>query len=190
MLVLAIYLSIYESTSAQIPAAKLLVGGTGHGPLAKANMPPKNAQPVFVKQIPTFLAQYSHLLNAPNRKNYLGERTDVEDDTPDDFRDKAEAEALKEYEEQQDKDKEKDSHVDGERPFSYNSEVGVSKEAEDPPIEPELVGSKCIFKKKVHAIEDTAKDDEKSKRQRLEKKPEAKKKKLSMLSFADGEEEG
>ena len=160
-------------------------------------MPPKNPQPVFVKQIPTFLAQYSHLLNAPNRKNYLGERTDVEDDTPDDFRDKAEAEALKEYEEQQDKDKdkdkEKDSHVDGERPFSYqpsHSEVGVSKEAEDPPIEPELVGSKCIFKKKVHAIEDTTKDDEKSKRQRLEKKPEAKKKKLSMLSFADGEEEG
>lgn len=160
-------------------------------------MGPKNPQPVFVKQIPTFLEQYSHLLKAPNRKNYLDERTDVEDDTPDDFRAKAEAEALKEYEEQQDKEKEegkekeKDCHVDGERPFSY-SEVGMSEEAEKlEPIEPELVGSKCIFKKKVHAIEEHTKVDETRKRLKVAAKlSEASKKKLSMLSFADGEEEG
>ena len=141
------------------------------------------------------MEQYSHLLKAPNRKNYLGERIDVEDDTPDDgFRAKSEAEALKEYEEQQEKEKEqeqekeKDCHVDGERPFSY-SEVGIAEKVE--PIEPELVGSKCIFKKKVHAIEEHTKGDETRKRLKVAAKlSEASKKKLSMLSFADGEEEG
>lgn len=92
-----------------------LVGGESQPPIGMSK-----ANPVFTRQVPAFLRQYESLLSV-NKKNYLGESTADEGEEPvDDFRGKAETDALADYKKKflEKKDEGSDGNS---RPFTFVS---------------------------------------------------------------------
>jgi hypothetical protein len=79
------------------------------------------ANPVFTRQVPAFLRQYESLLSV-NKKNYLGESTADEEEEPvDDFRGKAETDALADYKKNFLEKKDDEGSDGNRRPFTFVS---------------------------------------------------------------------
>ena len=145
------------------------------------------ANPVFTRQVPAFLRQYESLLSV-NKKNYLGESTADEEEEPvDDFRGKAETDALADYKKKF-LEKKDDEGSDGNRPFTFVSTTEAKGE-EIPSVDcgGDSTNQRVIFQARVKKR--GPEGDCNSPVQAAQNK-KVQKKSLSLLSFNDdnGEE--